>query len=140
MKNLKSIFFSTIAVSFLSLVFIIPAFASTSIFNLKMNKVYLDGRVDGAYHKLDAGKVLINGSTYVYSKDAGAKNTPTQLLFSLWNSTSGNSFGSVQAKVGSNFSGTFKTVGGGTKYYLIITRVDGKDDGNNIKGSGTLKN
>lgn len=40
-----------------------------------MDKVYLDGRVNGAYHKLDAGKVLINGSTYVYSKNAGAKNT-----------------------------------------------------------------
>lgn len=132
--------FSCISVSLLSLVFTIPALASTSIFNFQMNKVYLDGRVNAAYHKLDAGTVGINGSTYVFSKDAGAKTTPTDLLFTLWNATSGNSFGSVKAKVGSNFSGKFKSVGGGTKYYLIITRVNGLDDGNNIKGSGTLKN
>ncbi|MEH7401790.1 hypothetical protein V7148_12430 [Gottfriedia acidiceleris] len=65
MKNLKSILFSTLTISLLSLVFTIPAFASTSIFNFKMDKVYLDGRVDGAYHKLDAGKIAIKGSTYV---------------------------------------------------------------------------
>jgi len=61
-------------------------------------------------------------------------------LFSLWNATTGNNFGSVQAKVGSNFSGTFKAVGGGTKYFLRIERINSKDDGNNLKGSGTLKN
>ncbi|MFF3023756.1 hypothetical protein ACFVRR_14040 [Gottfriedia sp. NPDC057948] len=108
--------------------------------SLKIEKVSLDGRGDGAYHKLDAGKVLINGSTYVYSKDAGAKNTPIHLLFSLWNATSGYSFGSVQAKVSSNFSGMFKTVGGGTKYFLRIERINSNDDGNNLKGSRTLKN
>lgn len=57
-------------------------------------------------------------------------------------SVSGNSFGEIsvipKADALKYFSGTFSSVGGGTKYYLVAYRTE--SDGRRIEADGTLKN
>ncbi|MBA3925998.1 hypothetical protein [Listeria rustica] len=132
-------------VSIFSLPLIVKA-ASTG-YSFTMDKRVVDGSVTGKYHKLSKGNAYLTGSQYIYSADKGYSKKANAIGYELRNKTTRNSFGSF-SKALSSRSSTYptkisktrfsKTVGGGTQYYLIMWKND--DDGNNVKGSGTVSN
>ena len=89
-------------------------------FSMNWDGRYVNGANNGVYHSLGPYKVYIE----------------------LLNKTSGNSFGEIsvipKAEALKYFSGTFSSVGGGTKYYLVAYRTE--SDGRRIEADGTLKN
>ncbi|MBC1372111.1 hypothetical protein HB847_06975 [Listeria booriae] len=138
-------FFVLVFISVFSLPLLVEA-ASTS-YSFTMDNRVVDGSVTGKYHKLSSGNAYLTGSQYVYSTDSGYAKNPLAIGYELRNKTTRNSFGSFFKAVPSRSSAYptkisktkfSKSVGGGTNYYLIIWK--GSNDGNNVKGSGTVSN
>lgn len=122
----------------------IPVFAKSNSFQFTMANRVVDGSLNGTYHSLDGGTYpSISGSM----RQSGGTTSTSQrntIYVELRNKTSGNSFGSVTLGKptldgkATSFSGTFsKKTGGGSKYYLIVYRIE--SDGRTMAGSGTLK-
>lgn len=130
-------------------IFSLPLFveAASTGYSFTMDNRVVDGSVTGKYHKLSSGSAYLTGSQYIYSTDKGYSKQPNPIGYELRNKTTRNSFGSFSKAVPSRSSAYptkisktkfSKTVGGGTNYYLIIWKSD--NDGNNVKGSGTVSN
>ena len=144
LKMVKNKYIYCIVIILLSLIIaILPIYAASSgwSFSMDWDGRYVNGSNNGVYHTLNQGGVQITGTVSNTYSRPGALG-PYKLYFELLNKTSGNSFGRVTvtptANGTKNFSGTFSSVGGGTKYYLVIYRTE--SDGRKITGSGTLKN
>lgn len=145
--NGKKIACKTVVIMFIMFVITVPVYAYSTNWAMEMstNGRIVDGEKNGAFHKLDAGKVSINGTIFTHSNANGNGQPTNKLHFSLYNKTSGNYFGSIDAKPSGyaygevDFSGTYEeSVGGGTKYYLYIWRSE--SDGTHVSASGKLKN
>lgn len=121
--------------------FAVPTFAASSSYNFTLSHRLVDGSNNNSFHKLDKGSVSIFETHQISSSEKGARDNALQLNYQLCNKTSGNCFGTVKAtpkKSRSYVNGTYKGLGGGSKYYLIIYR--NRTDGHTNKGSGTLSN
>lgn len=138
---MKTNFFTLIITCMLLVVLAVPTFAASSKYNFTMNYRVVDGSENGEYHTLSAGKAYIYGTHRQFSSVPNPTG-PNTINYQLYNATSGNNFGIVKAIPNSygeetTVSGTYSGLGGGTKYYLFIWRVD---DGRDIKGSGSIYN
>lgn len=144
-KMMKKILVTMISVVFVMIMTMMPVFAASSNYGFELPPLsrVVDGCDNGVFHPLDNGGVKITGSIYIASKLPGAL-APETIHISLYNKTTGNYFGQVtvtpysQTYKVKNFSGTFNSVGGGTKYYLRAYRA--VEDGNEVHCNGTLKN
>lgn len=140
---MKTKLFSVSVICILSIIIAMPsfAFAATNAYSFTMNLRIVDWSKNGQYFKLNKGTAKLSGTHYQYSSDPSPVG-PNPITYQLWNKTSGNSFGTIKATpnkngTSSSVSGSYSGLGGGTKYYLQIFRVD---DGRNIKGSGKISN
>lgn len=135
----------SIILAIICLISMMPVYAASSSFWFEMNTNgrVINGSDNGAYHSLDKGVVSISGTATTNASQNLNGNSNT-VYVQLLNKTSGNSFGTVTFKPSASlgdkvhFSGTYSSVGGGSKYYLMIYR--NQSDGLGFTGSGTLKN
>lgn len=147
MKTKKRVLFNStiIMLLILSMFFIgsltVLAKSSSVSFTMNWDGRYINGKNNGVYHSLSAGGVQIRGTIENTYTRPGAVG-PNTITIELWNKTTGNYFGSVKVTPKANsrksFSGTFSSVGGGNKYYLIIYRANA--DGRRMVGNATLSN
>lgn len=114
--------------------------AASNSYSFTMNYRVVDGSANGQFKKLSKGKAYISGTHKITKSLPGALG-PYTLHYQLFNKTSGNSFGTVKStptKSGTSFSGTYSGLGGGTKYYLFIYKIEW--DGHTVQGSGKIYN
>lgn len=127
----------------ITVITILPIYATSSNWGFSMNwdGRYVNGANNGVYHSLEKGGVQLSGTIENTYSRPGALG-PYKVYIELLNKTSGNSFGEIsvipKADALKYFSGTFSSVGGGTKYYLVAYRTE--SDGRRIEADGTLKN
>lgn len=124
----------------------IPIRAATSEwgFTMSANCYLVNGLKNDAFHTLSSGTVSISGTLKSLSS-LGVEHGANTIYIDLYNSTTGNYFGTISVKPvdvvnGSvKFTRTFpKAVGGGTHYYLKAWRNDA--DGIIVEGKGDLYN
>lgn len=138
----KRLFTMSLVIMFIFTTIAPSVFAASNSYSFTMKHRVVDGSASGKYMKLKKGKATISGSHYQSEERYGAVG-PNEVHYTLYNKTSGNSFGTITSTAPTNgnsqsYSGTFSGLGGGTKYYLLIYKV--YEDGRTVKGSGTVSN
>src|SRR5699024_10140362 len=101
-----------------------PILAATKSYSFTMQLRLVDGSKNGRFMSLSKGQATIRGSHYQSSALEGAVG-PNPVHYTLYNKTSGNSFGTISSTPTADgnrtyFSGKYSRLGGGTKYYLLI--------------------
>jgi hypothetical protein len=125
-------------------IMVAPALANSSGWSFTMDRRYVNGDDNGAYHTMTAGNMTNNGYVYLYYILGGSVPPPFDTHIEVWRKVSGPDVycGSSTVNTGStlNVKKYFTTYCGtqpaGT-YYLIIWKTEW--DGFYTKGSGTLK-
>ncbi|MEI3611086.1 hypothetical protein [Pseudogracilibacillus sp. SO30301A] len=139
---MKNKLFSICLVVIFSVMVATPVLAASNSYSFTMAHRVVDGGKNGQFMRLSKGSASISGSHYQSLAQSGATG-PNSVRYTLYNKTSGNSFGTVTSTPTTDgkrksFSGSYSGLGGGTKYYLLIWKT--YEDGRTIKGSGTVSN
>jgi hypothetical protein len=131
-----------LVIMFIGMVVAMPALAASNSYSFTMEHRVVDGSNNGQFMSLSKGSASISGSQYQSAALPGATK-PQEVNYTLYNKTSGNSFGTVSSTANidgtsNGISGSYSGLGGGTNYYLLIWKT--YEDGRTLEGSGTVSN